>query len=157
MGICLLTATILDVLGWKLSYGGMQLDIVQKATASIACLLCVQDELGMSRAAGWMRIKVTCMAAIAGIATVWVDDLIGNAYVSIVLIMFGVVLTMFLCKCIRAPYMNCRIGAISYILIAVTLTHEARMAYAVLRVGSTVYGILVVMFVTWIASKIKKK
>lgn len=150
IGLCILTSTILDVLGIKVHYGQMQLDIIQKATAAIACLLCVQDNLGASKGAGVMRIKVTVMAAIAALAIVSLDSLIGNQWISILLLMAGVLLTMFLCKLVKAPYMNCRIGAISYVLIAVTLPGQARIVYALLRVASTIYGVLIVLLVTWI-------
>ena len=150
VGICVLTSTILNAFDIKFHYGQMQLDIIQKATAAISCLLCVQDNVGASKGAGWMRIKVTAMAAIAALVVVSIDSLIGNQWLSVVLLMLGVLLTMFLCKLIKAPYMNCRIGAISYVLIAVTLSSQARIVYALFRVISTVYGVLVVIFVTWL-------
>ncbi|MBE5915677.1 MAG: hypothetical protein E7273_02400 [Pseudobutyrivibrio ruminis] len=157
VGLCILTSTILNALGIKFHYGQMQLDIIQKATAAISCLLCVQDNVGASKGAGWMRIKVTAMAAIAALVVVSIDSLIGNQWLSVVLLMLGVLLTMFLCKLIKAPYMNCRIGAISYVLIAVTLSSQARIVYALFRVISTVYGVLVVIFVTWLFGLFTKK
>lgn len=152
IGICILTSTLLAVFGIKFQYGGMQLDIIQKATAAIACLLVTQDNLGASKGAGWMRIKVTAMAAVAAIVVVSIDSLINNQWMSIVLLMLGVLATMLLCKLIKAPYMNCRISAISYVLIAVTLSGQARIVYAILRVISTFYGVIVVLFVTWLFS-----
>ncbi len=157
IGICLMTSTVLNSLGIKYSYGDMRLDVVQKATAAISCLLVTQDNLGKSKGTGWIRIKVTAMAALTSLLVVSIDSLIGNEWISIALLMCGVFLTMFLCKLIKAPYMNCRIGAISYVLIAVTLSGQARLIYAVLRVFSTFYAVLVVLFVTWIFSLFSKQ
>lgn len=150
VGLCILTSTVLNALGWKIHYDNMELDIIQKATAAIACLLVTQDNLETSRGAGWMRIKVTTMAAATALIVVTVDTLIGNHWASIGLTMVGVFITMLLCKLIKAPYMNCRIGAISYVLIAVTLSGQARIVYAIIRVLSTFYGVSVVLFVTWL-------
>lgn len=157
VGICVFTSVILSVLNIKFHYGEMQLDIIQKATAAISCLLCVQDNLGTSKGAGWMRIKVTSMAAIAGLIVVSLDSFIGNQWISVLLLMVGVLFTLFLCKLIKAPYMNCRIGAISYVLIAVTLSGQARIVYAIFRVISTVYGVIVVLLVTWLFSLFTSK
>ena len=157
VGLCVLTSTVLGALGIKFTYGQMQLDIIQKATAAIACLLCVQDNLGASKGAGWLRIKVTAMAAIASLLVVSLDSFINNQWISVLLLMAGVLLTMLLCKLIKAPYMNCRIGAISYVLIAVTLSSQARIVYAIFRVISTIYGVLVVIFVTWIFGLFSKR
>ena len=150
VGLCILTSTLLNYFDIKFSYGEARLDIIQKATAAIACLLCMQDNVGASKGAGWMRMKVTVMAAITSLVVVSFDSYINNQWVSILLLMAGVLLTMFLCKLIKAPYMNCRIGAISYVLIAVTLSQQARIVYAIFRVISTFYGVLVVMLVAFL-------
>lgn len=157
IGICIFTATVLNEMNIKFHFHDMEIDIVQKATTAIACLLCVQDNLGSSKAAGWMRIKVTAMAAIASIFVIGIDSYLGNKWASIPLLMFGVIITMLLCKLIKAPYMNCRIGAISYVLIAVTLNGQARLIYALFRVLSTIYGIVIVLLVTWIFDLCRRK
>ena len=46
VGICVLTSTLLNHFGIKLSYGEMKLEIIQKITAAISCLLVTQDGMG---------------------------------------------------------------------------------------------------------------
>lgn len=155
IGLCVLTSMVLSLLEIKINYGQIQLDIIQKATAAISCLLVTQDNLGDSKGAGWIRIKVTAMAAVVALVVVSLDSYISNQWISIVLLLVGVICTMFLCKLIKAPYMNCRIGAISYVLIAVTLSGQARIVYAILRVLSTFYGVLMVLLVTFIYERLR--
>ena len=45
VAICALTATILNRFGLKFTYGSMKLEIIQKMTACISCLLCAQDNI----------------------------------------------------------------------------------------------------------------
>lgn len=152
IGICALTSTILKLSGLTIESGGRSLEIIQAMTASISCLLCVQDNLAFSKRAGWIRIKVTAAAAIVALVVVSVDTMIGNAWISVLLLMAGVLMTVFLCKVLKAPYMNCRIGGVNYVLMACTLTGSTRLLYTGFRVLSTLYGVLVVVFVTWICS-----
>ena len=56
--------------------------------------------------------------------------------------------TLCLCRLAGAPAFNARIGAISYLLVAATLTGPARLWYALFRVLSTVFGAVVVWGVT---------
>lgn len=60
----------------------------------------------------------------------------------------GVLLSLFLCKCARVPYVNARIGGVTCVLVAGTLSGNARILYAVLRFVSTFYGALVSVIVT---------
>jgi hypothetical protein len=60
----------------------------------------------------------------------------------------GLVPTLCLCRLAGAPAFNARIGAISYLLVAATLTGPARLWYALFRLVSTVFGALVVWAVT---------
>jgi len=150
IGICILTSTILGALGIKFSYGEMRLDIIQKATAAISCLLVTQDGLGASKGAGIMRIKVTLMAGITALVIVSLDSFIANQWISIILVMLGVLITMYLCKLVKAPYMNCRIGGVNFVLMAVTMAGQARIVYTAFRIVSTIYGVLAVLLVTWI-------
>ena len=150
IGLCVLTSTILKQSGCTIAYGERNLEIIQAMTASISCLLCVQDNRMASQNAGWIRIKVTVAAALVALVIVFVDTKIGNAWLSIPLIMVGVLLTMFLCKLWKAPYMNCRIGGVNFVLMACTLTEQARLLYTGFRVLSTLYGVLMVLLVTWV-------
>ena len=157
VGICVLTSTLLNHFGIKLSYGEMKLEIIQKITAAISCLLVTQDGMGASKGAGIVRIKVTVMAGIAALVIVLIDTAIGNEWVSVLLVMVGLVLTLVLCKAVKAPYMNCRIGGVNFIIMSCTLTANARLAYTGMRIVSTIYGVLVVLLVTWIFEKFSNK
>ncbi len=157
IGICVLVATILEKLGIKVAYGEAKMDVIQKATAAIACLLCVQDGFTTSKGAGWMRLKVTCMAALVACIIVPIDTWIHNVWISILLLLLGVWLTILACKWVKAPYMNCKIGAISYVLMAVTFSGEMRLMYSILRVVSTLFGVVVVLGVTWIFGRVSQR
>lgn len=157
IGICVLTANLLNRFGLKFPYGEMRLEIIQKMTAAIACLLCVQGDVTASRKAGWIRIKVTLMGGLAGVVVAVVDTWIGNEWFNIILIMAGLLLALLLCKAAKVPYMNCRIGGITFVLVACTLQENARIFYAVFRLLSTIYGVLAVMLVTWLFGIFTKK
>ncbi len=157
VGLCVLTSTILKQAGCVIAYGGRNLEIIQAMTASISCLLCVQENGMESRNAGRVRIKVTIAAAIMAIVVVLLDTLIGNVWISIPLIMLGVLATMFLCKLWKAPYMNCRIGGVNFVLMACTLSENARLLYTGFRVLSTFYGVFMVLLVTYIFDKATTK
>lgn len=157
IGICMLTSTILSHFGLKYPYGDMKLEIIQKMTASIACLLCVQGDVTTSAKAGWNRIKITLMGGIAGVIITVINQFLDNEWMNILLIVAGVILALFLCKLVKVPYMNCRIGGVTFILVACTLSGNARILYAIFRLISTIYGVLAVMFVTWIFGLISSK
>jgi len=157
VGICILTSTLLNHYGIKYPHGEMKLEIIQKMTAAISCLLVTQDGMKASKGAGWIRLKVTVMAAVAALVTVLIDIQIGNEWVSVILIMLGLILTLVLCKAVKAPYMNCRIGGVNFVLMACTLGSTARLAYTGFRIVSTLYGVLVVLAVTYVYEKIGHK
>ena len=151
--ICVLSATILDYLGLKFAYGDMHLEIIQKMTACIACLLCCQDNMKISTKAGVNRLIITAVGGAVGIVVVMLDQLIDNRWIMVLMVSAGIVLTLFLCKAARVPYINARIGGVTFILVTCTLSQSARVWYAVFRFVSTFYGVLVVMFVTFLFEK----
>lgn len=155
--ICVFTATLLDHFGLKFSYGGMRLEVIQKMTASIACLLCVQDTFEISRKSGKNRLIITAVGGIVGIFAVWLDIQLQNKWLMVVLTGVGLLLTLFLCKMAKVPYINARIGGVTFILVFCTLSDTARMWYAIFRFVSTLYGVAVVFLVTWAAQIIHDK
>lgn len=157
VGICCLTATILNLLGAKFTYGEMRLEIIQKMTACISCLLCCQDTTQISKKAGINRLIITAIGGIVGIAVMWIDTLAANQWLLVLMVAAGVLLTLFLCKAAKVPYINARIGGVTFILVTCTLTGYARMWYAVFRFVSTLYGVLVVLLVTWAFGLLPKK
>ena len=147
--VCLLTSNALTALDLRFAVGEMHLDVIQKATACISCLLCCQDTADASRRAGAMRVLVTAVGAACGMAAVAIDQLMGpNLWLLALLMTVGLVATLCLCRLAGAPAFNARIGAISFLLVASALTGTARLWYAVFRLVSTVFGALVTWVVT---------
>lgn len=144
--VCLLVSNTLTALDIRFAVGEMRLDIIQKATACISCLLCCQDTADASRKAGAMRVLVTAVGATCGMVVVALDQLTGsNIWILAMFMAVGLVTTLCLCRLTGAPAFNARIGAISFLLVASTLTGTARLWYAVFRLVSTIFGALV----TW--------
>lgn len=156
-GICCLTATILNHFGLKFPVGEMRLEIIQKMTACISCLLCCQDNTKISRKAGINRLIITAIGGIVGIAVVLIDNAAGNDWLMVVMVLLGVLLTLFLCKAAKVPYVNARIGGVTFILVSCTLAGSARIWYAVFRLISTFYGVLITLIVTWAYEKLFAK
>lgn len=151
--VCCLASTALTALDLRFPVGEMRLDVLQKMTACISCLLCCQDTADTSRKAGAMRVLVTAVGGACGIAVVAADIALGsNPWVLALLMAAGLIPTLCLCRLAGAPAFNARIGAISYLLVASTLTGTARMWYALFRLVSTVFGAIVVWGVTSLMS-----
>lgn len=157
VALCYLTATILDALNIKFTYGTMHLEIIQKMTACISCLLCCQDTQQISKKSSVNRLIITAIGGIVGIAVVALDDLLQNRWLLIALVFLGILLTLFLCKAAKVPYINARIGGVTFILVSTTLSGSSRMLYALFRFVSTFYGVLIVLLVGWIFSKLGGK
>jgi uncharacterized membrane protein YgaE (UPF0421/DUF939 family) len=150
--VCCLVSTVLTALDLKFPVGEMRLDVIQKMTACISCLLCCQDGVEDSRKACGMRVLVTAVGGVCGMAVVAADLALGsNPWLLAPLMAAGLVPTLCLCRLAGAPAFNARIGAISYLLVAVTLSGSARLWYALFRLVSTVFGALVVWAVTALA------
>lgn len=147
--VCCLASNVLTALNLKFPVGEMRLDVIQKVTACISCLLCCQDGVEASRKAGGMRVLVTAVGGACGMAVVALDLALGsNAWVLALLVAAGLVPTLCLCRLAGAPAFNARIGAISYLLVASTLTGSVRLWYTLFRLVSTVFGAAVVWAVT---------
>lgn len=152
--ICALTATVLNELGLKFHYGNMQLEIIQKMTACISCLLCVQDDIPVSKKAGVNRLIITAIGGACGMMAAWIDTLVGNPWLMVLLAALGVLAALLLCKAAKVPYINARIGGVTFVLVACTLSGYARMWYALFRFVSTLYSVLVVLLVSWVWQKL---
>jgi len=148
--ICVLTASILNFYGLKASVGEVKLEVIQKMTAAIACLLCCQGEVKASWNAGVNRLIITAVGGATGILAVLISMAVGNDIIMASILAVLVMLTLFLCKLCRVPYINCRIGGVTFILVSSTLNGTNRIWYALFRFVSTLYGALIVMLVTCI-------
>lgn len=155
--ICCITATCLNYFGIKFAYGQIQLEIVQKMTACIACLLCCQDDVEVSYRSGVNRLIITVIGGMIGIGVVFLDNCLNSVWIMTVLVALGVLLTLFLCKLSKVPYINARIGGVTFILVSCTLGGSARIWYAIFRFVSTLYGVLIVVLITWLFNFIEKK
>ncbi|HIR27340.1 MAG TPA: FUSC family protein [Candidatus Choladousia intestinigallinarum] len=155
--ICCLTSTILDHLGLRFQAGEMRLEVIQKMTACISCLLCCQDNVPISKKAGINRLIITAIGGLVGIAVICIDNVLGNPWIMVLMIALGILVTLFLCKAAKVPYINARIGGVTFILVTCTLSGTARIWYGIFRFVSTFYSVLIVLLVTWVFQKAVKK
>lgn len=150
VGICYLSAMLLNELGIRFAYEQKSLEILQTMTCCITCLLCCQDDTKISRKAGVNRMIITAVGGGMGLLVIAADYLINWKGMMPVWIIGGILATLFLCKACKVPYINARIGGVTFILVSCTLTGNVRIWYGLFRFLSTFYGILVVLLVTWL-------
>lgn len=150
VGICIFTSAVLNNFGIKFNYGGMQLEVIQKMTSAIACLLCCQGNAKTSFKSGVNRLVITAIGGGVGIGVVLADYFVQNQWCNAVFIIVGIVITLFLCKAAKVPFINARIGGVTFILVSCTLSSNTRIWYAVFRLISTIYGVLVVLLVSFL-------
>ncbi len=156
-GICFVIAVLLKKVGFVFSYHGMELEILQKMTACIGCFLCVQDTVKPSIKAGVNRLIITAIGGAVAIVIILIDDVAANDWLMAAMVFGGIVATLFLCKAAKVPYINARIGCVTLVLVSCTLSSSARIWYAVFRLLSTLFAVLVVMLVTWIFDRVAMK
>ena len=135
----------------------MRLEVIQKMTACISCLLCCQDNVPVSKKAGINRLIITAIGGLVGIAVICIDNVLGNPWIMVLMIALGILVTLFLCKAAKVPYINARIGGVTFILVTCTLSGTARIWYGIFRFVSTFYSVLIVLLVTWAFQKAVKK
>lgn len=157
VAICCLSATILNQFGISFTYGEKHLEILQKMTACITCLLCCQEDTKVSLKAGINRLVITAIGGIVGILVIAVDIWFNNGWLFVPLVALGILATLYFCKAAGVPYINARIGGVTFILVTCTLTAETRILYALFRFASTFYGVVVVLVVTWLFNRKTKK
>lgn len=155
--ICALTATVLTECGICFPYGDRKLEIIQKMTACISCLLLCQDNTQVSFKAGVNRLIITAVGGIVGVLVALIDTNLNSPVLMTLMISGGVLLTLFLCKVCKVPYINARIGGVTFVLVSCTLSGYGRIWYALFRFASTLYAAIVVLLVTWAFSLVKKK
>jgi len=128
----------------------------QIMTACIATLLCVQDDLKTSGKAGLIRLIVTALGGLVGILVILGDIHFENLYIFILLIMAGLLLTLWGCKAVGIPAFNSRIGGVTFILVVLTRAGSDRIYYAFFRLLSTLYGAAAVIIVSALFALIGK-
>jgi uncharacterized membrane protein YgaE (UPF0421/DUF939 family) len=142
-GICLLSAQFIPEL--------------QAMTACISTLLCVQEGVKLSLKTGIIRLVVTAVGGLTGILVVLLDVHAANQWLFILLIMSGLVITLFGCKLTGTPAFNARIGGITFILVVLTKNGTDRIPYALFRLLSTLYGVVSVLIVAAVFSFFKMR
>lgn len=121
---------------------------LQVMTTCISCLLVTQDTSLICWKAGITRLIVTAIGGFVGVAVVALEMLVPTRWMVILLSAVGVSLTLMGCRLVKVPPFNARIGAVSFILVTLTLAGtEPRMMYAFIRLLSTFYGVIVVLLV----------
>lgn len=159
--ICCAVAMFLKKVGILFSYQSgetvMRLEIIQLMTSCISCLLCCQDNVKISVRAGRNRLIITAVGGAVGLVVAWIDTLIGSTVLLVLMVGAGVLLTLVLCKAAKVPYVNARIGGVTFVLVTCTLSGTARMWYALFRFVSTLFGAAVVVAVTWVFCKVTKE
>lgn len=103
------------------------------------------------------RIIITFIGGLIGIGVILLDNIIGNDWIMAGMVFLGILVTLLLCKAAKVPYINARIGGVTFILVTCTLQGSLRIYYGCFRFISTIFGVLVVMLVTWIFSLFSKK
>ncbi len=136
VAICLLTAKLIPE--------------IQYMAACFAAILCMQDEVKVGWKTGVIRVTLTAVAGITGVAIILLNHAIGNEWIFIVLVLFGVILTLWGCKLEKVPYITARLGALTFVLIVMMSGETTGVKYAVMRLAGTFYGVLVSLAITWI-------
>jgi uncharacterized membrane protein YgaE (UPF0421/DUF939 family) len=132
-GICLLMAKVIPE--------------YQAMTACIATLLCVQEDIKAGWKASIIRLIVTAIGGLVAVLVILVDNMSGNTWLFMAMVMLGLLLTFFGCKVARVPLFNTRIGGVTFILVVLTKTKTAGIYYTLFRLLSTLYGVIAVMLV----------
>ena len=152
--ICCLTSVLLNHFGIRFQYGQMSLEIIQKMTACISCLLVCQKDMVSSTGAGKNRLVITAIGGLVGMIVVCIDTGINSEWFFAILVALGALLTLLLCKVCKVPYINARIGGVTFILVSCTFSEYARIYYALFRLISTFYGVLVAVVICWVWEKL---
>lgn len=151
--LCYGISTALALLNIKFQVGEYHLEIVQKMTACISCLLCCQDNTKISFTAGVNRLIITAAGGIVGIVIILIDDITNNVVLFGAMFALGILATMLLCRATRVSPMACRIGCVTLVLVSCTLAGPARIWYGVFRFVSTFVAVLVVLLVTAVSDR----
>lgn len=136
VGICLLTAKFVPA--------------IQYMAACFAAILCIQDGVKVSWKTGVIRMILTGVAGVTGVVVILLDQIIQNEWIFILLVSLGVILTLWSCKVVKIPYINARIGAVTFVLIVMVSSGTTGVTYALMRLLGTFYGILVSLLISWI-------
>ena len=80
--LCFLISMVLSHAGFLFTVGEKHIEIVQRMTVCISCLLCCQDNLMISRKAGINRIIITFIGGLVGNILSFLISFVINAIVA---------------------------------------------------------------------------
>jgi uncharacterized membrane protein YgaE (UPF0421/DUF939 family) len=141
-GLCLLAAKVIPE--------------YQIMTACIAALLCTQEDIASTWKSGLVRLIITAVGGLVAVLVILLDNIVDNSWLLIVMIMAGLLLTLWGCKLSRVPSFNARIGGVTFVLVVLTRSGSDRIYYAVFRLLSTLYGVIVVIAITAVFTLISR-
>lgn len=160
VAVCFAIATVLSKVGAVLIVGEGSntrvLEVFQTMTSCIACMLCMQDNTTISKKAGVNRLIITLVGGCVGIGVILIDNFLQSKSVMTLMMGVGIIITLLLCKCCKVPYINARIGGVTFVLVTCTLTGTGRIWYALFRLLSTFGGILVTLLISWLFGYLKR-
>ncbi|MHC5375151.1 FUSC family protein [Enterococcus sp. LJL120] len=125
--------------------------LLQFTSASFAVILCLNNQLQETIKTSLSRVILTVCGGLAGVIVVLVDDFFQNNALFICSIFLGVLVTFIFCHWAKLPYIFSRIGVITFILVITVQTGEQRIIYCLLRILSTVLGIIIALLITKIS------
>ena len=134
VGICLLTVYFFP----KLQY----------SATCFAAMLCMEKKAADSLTAGVKRTFVTIAGSLTGALVVLIDDYTGNAELLILFAMIGIILTMKIASLMQLEKLDGKIGCITFILVIMVASGDARFPYAFWRAVGTAYGAVVALALT---------
>lgn len=137
IGICILTSKLFPY--------------IQVLSACTAVILCTQDNAKIGWKNGITRLTITIVGGIMGILVVLLDNVIQNYYIFTLMAIVGILLTLLICKACKVPYIAARIGSVTFILVVIVASGTGRIDYAVLRLGGTLYGVVISLIIALIA------
>ncbi len=136
--------------------GGMSL-FLQPLAACTAVVMCTQDIDKATWNSGLTRLLGVICGGVSGILVAVIDGFIGNDYIFYVLCGFGLLLNALLGQLVKLPSIAIRVSMISFCLVTLLTSGNARIMYAADRFVGTLFGALVAWIIALIWTRIRKQ
>ena len=132
---------------------------LQTLSACTAVLLCVQKNGPVSWKTGMTRMLITLMGGLSAMMVVFLDNAAGNnRFLFPCMAFFGILATFLLCKAVHVPYISCRIGCVTFVLVVLVAREgpaAGRYLYCLNRLIGTFAGVLIAFLVSWAFSRMQ--
>lgn len=142
VGICLLLSYLFRNVGLSNFYNQL--------VAAIATLFCTQYTRRESLKAGKTRLMVIFIGGILGLIVVALDNMINNQIAFFMLVLAGVLVTLFFCKLTKVLYIHSKIGCVGFLVVTLALSGTMRIPYGISLLISTILGVIISLVVTFI-------